>query len=160
MTRLPTTVAFKRRRAPTGFTLIELLIVVTLLAALSAVLAPLLTASPTRTLHAAAGEVATALRETRRQARASQARRRLLIDTGAGQFGIEGTRRWHALPGNMVVQLTTGRSLLTGQSSGGIDYFPDGSSTGGRIVLSLADHALQVDVEWLTGRVRVDEAGR
>jgi general secretion pathway protein H len=160
MTRVRSPAACGRHHARAGFTLVELLIVFTLLATLSAVLAPMLITSPTRVLRESAGEVATALREARRQARINQSRRRFLIDTEARQFGVEGARRWHDLPAEMGVHLTTGRSLLTGESRGGIDYFPDGSSTGGRVLLSLADQALQIDVEWLTGRVRVNEAVR
>ena len=156
---MPTAAARTRCRARAGFTLVELLIVVTLLVTLTAVLAPVLMPSPTRALRESAGEVATTLRETRRQARVRQARRRFVIDTESRQFGIEGSQRWQVLPEDMGVQLTTGRSLLTGQTRGGIDYFPDGSSTGGRVVLSLAEHALRVDVEWLTGRVRIKEGG-
>ena len=145
------------RQTAAGFTLVELLIVFTLLVALTAALAPLLIPSPTRALRASASEIATTLRETRRQAQAHQMRQRFLVDTESGKFGIEDTRTWRALPEDMNVQLTTGRSLLTGRTSGGIDFFPDGSSTGGRVALSIDDHSLRVDIEWLTGRIRVNE---
>ena len=140
-----------------GFTLIELMIVFTLLVTLSAVLAPLLIPSPTRTLHEAASKVATTLRETRRQAQADQRRKRFLIDTRTGQFGVEGSASWRALPEDVKAALTTGKSLLTGETRGGIDFFPDGSSTGGRVELTVAEQSLKVDIEWLTGRIRVQE---
>ena len=141
----------------TGFTLIELLIVFTLLVSLSAILAPLLLPSPGRTLQAAASEIATTLRETRRQAQAEQTRKRFVIDTRSGQFGIQGAEVPRALPDEMKAALTTGRSLITGESEGGIDFFPDGSSTGGRVYLEIDARSLKVDVEWLTGRIRVQE---
>jgi general secretion pathway protein H len=143
------------RRQPTGFTLVELLIVLTLLAVLTAVLAPVLLPSPGRALREAASEVATTLRETRRHARADQKRRRFLVDTQSGQFGIEDTPSWRSLPDDMSVELTTAESLLTGETRGGIDFFPDGSSTGGRVLLGMADQSVQVDIEWLTGRIRI-----
>lgn len=145
------------RKTAAGFTLVELLIVFTLLVTLTAVLAPVLIPSPSRALRESASEIATTLRETRRQAQARQSRMRFLVNTDSGQFGIQGSQPWRALPGDMNVQLTTGRSLLTGNNSGGIDFFPDGSSTGGRVSLSMADVSLRVDIEWLTGRVRVNE---
>ena len=141
----------------TGFTLIELLIVFTLLVSLSAILAPLLLPSPGRTLQAAASEIATTLRETRRQAQAGQTRKRFLIDTRSGQFGIQGAGALRALPDEMKAALTTGRSLVTGEAEGGIDFFPDGSSTGGRVYLEIDERSLKVVVEWLTGRFRVQE---
>lgn len=147
------------RRNAAGFTLVELLIVATLLLTLSAILAPVLTSSPTRVLRESAGEIATTLRETRRQAQARQTRRRFLVDTDARRFAIEGSNDWDPLPDGVMVELTTARSLLTGESRGGIDFFPDGSSTGGRVGLSMAGQALRVDIEWLTGRIRVSGDG-
>ncbi len=157
---LPCSLNSPCRAAAAGFTLVELLIVFTLLVVLSAVLAPMLTPSPARTLRAAAGEVATTLRETRRQAQAAQTRRRFVIDTQSKAFGVEGSGTWRKLPEDVGVRLTTGQSLLSGETRGGIDFFPDGSSTGGRVSLQLAESALLVDIEWLTGRIRLREAER
>jgi general secretion pathway protein H len=143
-----------RRR---GFTLVELLIVVTLLVTLSAVLAPILMPSPTRTLRATASEVATTLRETRRRAQAEQASRRFVVDTDARRFGIEGAGGWRTLPEDVGVELTTAASLAVGRELGGVDFFPDGSSSGGRVALEMAELSIRVDIEWLTGRIRVSE---
>lgn len=142
-------------RTAAGFTLVELLIVITLLVTLTAVLAPILLPSPSRTLRATASEITTTLRETRRLAQAAQARRRFMLDTHSGRFGVEGAAAWRRIPEDAHVKLTTGKSLLTGETQGGIDFFPDGSSTGGRVSLFVADQSLDVDIEWLTGRVRV-----
>ncbi len=143
-----------------GYTLVELLIVITLVMGLGAVLAPMMLPSPARLLQQAAGEIATALRETRREARAKQMRARFSIDTADGRYGTQGFAATRVLPQDVRATLTTAQSLLTGESAGGIDFFPDGSSSGGRIELSAADIGLQVDVEWLTGRIRIAEAAR
>jgi general secretion pathway protein H len=145
------------RRRPTGFTLVELIIALTILVTLTAVLAPVMFPSPGRSLRQAGSEIATTLRETRRHAQAEQARRRFLMDTQSGSYGIEKVQRQHVLPEGMSAQLTTAESLLTGETTGGIDFFPDGSSTGGRVLLGMDDQSLQVDIEWLTGRIRVSE---
>ena len=34
-------------------------------------------------------------------------------------------------------------------------FFPNGTSTGGRVVLAASDGRRAVDVDWLTGRVTV-----
>ena len=47
--------------------------------------------------------------------------------------------------------------LLSGNGRGGIDFFPDGTSTGGRITLALEGRNRRIDIEWLTGRIRVAE---
>lgn len=141
-----------------GFTLVELLVTLVLVTLLSAILIPILQPSPARTLRNAAGELSVTLRETRREAQNSQTRKRFVIDTEQPRYQTEQAPRWRTLPDGMTVELTTARSLLTGSGRGGIDFFPDGSSTGGRIVLGLQGQATQVDVEWLTGRIRLGEA--
>ena len=140
-----------------GFTLVEVLVVLTLLVTLSAILAPVLMPSPARVLRTAASDVATGLREARRLARADQQRRRFTIDTEQRRFGIEGRNRGRQLPEDVSIQLTTARALQVDGARGGVDFFPDGSSTGGRVALSAQGRRLHVDIEWLTGRIRVAE---
>ena len=140
-----------------AYTLVELLIVITLMVTIGAFLAPMMLPSPARVLQQAAGDVATALRETRREARAKQMRTRFSIDTADGRYGTLGMSTTRALPQDVQARLTTAESLLSGDTAGGIDFFPDGSSSGGRIVLHVSDIDLQVDVEWLTGRIRIAE---
>lgn len=141
-----------------GFSLVELLIVLTLVVTLTAMLAPMLLPSPGRTLREAASDIATTLRETRRDAQARQARARFVMDTEAGLYGLQPAGRMRDLPEGVTAQLTTAESLLMGDTGGAIEFFPDGSSTGGRVVLGLADQAVQIDIEWLTGRIRVGGA--
>lgn len=138
-----------------GFSLIEVLIVMTLVVTMTALLAPILLPSPGRVLRASASDVAVTLRETRRHARAESRRKRFLVDTAEQRFGIADSNRWKSLPEGMTVQLTTAQSLVTDEDRGGIDFFPDGTSTGGRLVLGMAQQSVQIDVEWLTGRIRV-----
>lgn len=84
-------------------------------------------------------------------------------------FGLDVERR-QFLPGEGAtpVQLnrdidvrfvTARREQLTG-SIGQIRFFPDGSSTGGRVVLNLGDLTSWIEVDWLTGFVKVDDDGR
>jgi general secretion pathway protein H len=145
------------RREAAGFTLIELLVVITLLAILSAILVPILIPSPARTLQTAASEVATTLRETRRLAQSRQAHQRFMIDTETERYGIEGAAAWRQLPDGTQAALTTAQALVVNRKLGGIDFFPDGSSTGGRVTLSMSGRSVRVDIEWLTGRIRVSE---
>ena len=102
----------RRLKDSKGFTLIELLVVITLLAILSAILTPILIPSPARTLRAAASEVATTLRETRRLAQSRQAHRRFMVDTETERYGIEGVKAWRQLPdGTQAVSSITGSGV-------------------------------------------------
>lgn len=143
------------RTGARGFTLAETLIVLLLLITLSAVLAPLLTASPARQVKAAASEVATALRETRRAAQASQQRRSFLLDTSSGMYRAGTDERGRLPIDGLSLSLTTAESLVDSDDKGRIAFFPDGSSSGGRITISRDDWTARVDVEWLLGRIRV-----
>jgi general secretion pathway protein H len=37
----------------------------------------------------------------------------------------------------------------------GIRFDPDGSSTGGRVILAAGAQKMEIGIDWLTGRVRV-----
>ena len=50
----------------------------------------------------------------------------------------------------------TARSALLSERVGQIRYFPDGSSTGGRIRLAREGWQADVRSDWLTGLVSVD----
>lgn len=143
-----------------GFTLVELLIALALVAVLSAMMAPMLLPSAGRTLQASGQELAQYLRETRRQARAKRQTHIFTVDTANQRYQREGSERWQDLPDGMTVELTTARSLLDTSSRGRIVFNPDGSSTGGRVELSLNGLAKHIDVEWLTGKIRVAEVER
>ena len=47
---------------------------------------------------------------------------------------------------------------MESEARGAIRFFPDGSSTGGRITLSTDRLAYLVDVDWLTGKIHLLEA--
>ena len=52
-------------------------------------------------------------------------------------------------------ELTVAASERTGERAGAIRFFPNGSSTGGRVSVVSARQAYHVDVEWFTGRTRI-----
>ena len=45
---------------------------------------------------------------------------------------------------------------MTGENAGGIRFFPDGSSTGGSVLLSVDERKWYVTVGWLTGEISQD----
>jgi general secretion pathway protein H len=140
---------------PLGFTFIEILIVFFIVAVLSALLAPVLIQSPHRTLQDATREVTTALRETRRIAVIEGSRSSFVMDTETGHLGSDSADRHRRLPDGMTGQMTTAQTLLQSDSTGRIDFFPNGSSTGGQILLGFGDRSVQIDVEWLIGKILV-----
>lgn len=142
----------RRRHLAGGFTLLEILLVMALMAgAMVMVSAALNRASDGTRLRNTAAQMANGLRD---------ARVRALLEQRVQTFTVNPqSRRWQApgrdvqqLPAPLSLSATTAAELHTpdGQT---IVFFPDGASSGGRIVLSQAGQSWRLDVNWLTGRV-------
>lgn len=141
-----------------GFTLLELLVALAILTGALVVTLPSLTAGSGVELRAAARTVATALRRTRDRAITRNASEVLTLDLERREMTFAGSPRPRELPSGIEIRLFAARSELIGESHGAIRFFPDGSSTGGRVTLSNDALRYLVDVDWLTGRVRIFEA--
>jgi general secretion pathway protein H len=59
------------------------------------------------------------------------------------------------LPDDLDLKLEAAESQMQSPQVGAVRFYPDGSSTGGRIVVARGDHGYQVGVQWLTGRIRL-----
>ncbi len=146
-------------KAPTtGFTLIELLAVLFVLALVAAFVVPSLGGGEAVELKGAARTLAAGLRHTRNQALNDNRSATLALDVAKREFQLSGEKRTRKLPGRIDIVLFTARSEQQSEERGAIRFFPDGSSTGGRITLSTERLRYLVNVDWLTGRVSVIES--
>jgi general secretion pathway protein H len=140
-----------------GFTLIELLLVLAIAGLLMAVTPPLLSSAfPGLQLKGTAREVAAGLRSARDRAIASRSQVVVTLDLQARQMRVPGRPRPVALPKDLDVKLTTAQSELADEAHGGIRFYPDGTCTGGRVTLRYRKAGYDVDLDWLTGRIRVE----
>lgn len=138
-----------------GFTLIEIVVVLAVVGfALAVVVGYKPPWSKGLDLEATAAELASQLRLARSQAIAGNRPVALDLDLVGKHYRVD-DGALHALPVGTEVELLTIGGERQGNAIGGIRFQPDGSSSGGRIVL--ADHArrVAVGVDWLTGRVAV-----
>ncbi len=139
-----------------GFTLLELLVVLSIAAVMIAVVPPLISSAlPGARLKATAREMAAGLRVARTRALTRRAETSLLFDLDRRRYGLAGQPLRHRIPEGIEVKLLTAESELQGGRRGGIRFFPEGGSTGGRVTLTSGRRALGVDVDWLTGRIRI-----
>lgn len=140
---------------PNGFTLIELMAVIVLLGVALAVGGMALGGSLRRNaLPAAAHDLAAALQWTRAQAMAQRHSEALELDLAHPGYQAPGLPR-ASLPTGTALQVTTALHEQVTASEAGIQFFPNGTSTGGQIVLARGHQRWAVEIAWLTGQVRV-----
>lgn len=141
-----------------GFTLVELLVVLAIAGLLLAVTPPLITAAlPGVELKAAARRTAGALRLTRETAIAEGRPAAFVLDIEQHRYRIEGAGRARdgALPAGIDLKLVAAEDEMRGETVGAVRFFPDGTSTGGRVILSRGERGYQVGVNWLSGRILI-----
>jgi len=108
-------------------------------------------------LKAAARSVASGLRTAQSTALSTRRDALLTIDMESREYITTGERESHKLPGNIDLKLYTAQTEVTSEHSGSIRFYPDGSSTGGRVTVESGERKYLVDVDWLTGRVAINE---
>ena len=142
--------------AARGFTLLELMVVL-LIIGLLLVLVPghLWRSQPGLEVEVAARALADGLRQTRSDAIATNRERVFTIDVAGHGFRPGEDHPLEPLNGAIELGLDTARSELVDAARGQIRFFPDGSSTGGRIRLAMRAQRAQVTVDWLTGQVAI-----
>jgi general secretion pathway protein H len=145
-------------RSSAGFSLLEMILVVALIATASLLAAVVVTGGlEGMHLRSSSKEIAAQLRYTRAQAIATGQPQRFVIDPQA--------RRWQApndkhgtIPPSLAVDFTGAREAQPRAGEGGILFFPDGASTGGRVQLRAKQAVSRIDVAWLTGEVTLSRA--
>lgn len=134
-----------------GYTLVELLVVLAIIGMMTAAALPLLSAArPGLETRAAAAALAGDLRAARQEAIDRGAPERVVFDPVAVNYLIA--------PAGVKRALGKGLCLaFRGALRNEIDFYADGSASGGTVVLSGAGSAHSVTVGWPGGRIAVDD---
>jgi general secretion pathway protein H len=136
--------------ATCGFSLIEMLAVLAIIALATALAMPLaMGPSDALRLDAAGRDLVAALRLTRAAAIARNADSELTIDVDRRTFESPAVPT-RPLPPDLRVKLKIAEPERA-HSQGSFRFFPDGSSTGGDVVLALHGKELKICVDWLSG---------
>jgi general secretion pathway protein H len=142
-------------RTGAGFSLLELLVVLAVLALVAVIAIPGTGGALTgAALESGARRLAAGLREARSLAVAQNRVVRFTLSGAEKRYFVGAGARGAPLPAKLGIILTTAAPDAGGGESGAIRFFPDGSSTGGRIELTGPAERRSVTVDWLTGRIR------
>lgn len=151
-------VSSRHFRLQSGFTLLEILVVLVIATFMFTLIPPLFSgALPGVKLKGAARDLAVVLRDTRSQAIISNTEQTLHLDMETQVYRI-GSGKPALLPDgiNITIQPHAAETGLdTTQQS--LSFFPDGSSSGGQIILQGENRSYRLDVDWLTGNIRIEE---
>jgi general secretion pathway protein H len=143
------------RGSAKGFSLLEILLVLVVLAIASALILPALIQPVGTQLRTAAGSFAAGLRQARNDAVSTHRDVLFTVHLDAREFAIGDGARRRRVPAQVALSVFTARSEVIDEHSAAIRFFADGSSTGGRVTLSAGERRYHVDVDWMTGQVRV-----
>lgn len=145
------------RRSHAGFTLIEILVVLMLAVLVLTVASVSFSRGLSGAKLRAAGQnLVAALRYTRSQAIITQTEQVLVLDVQERSY-VAPKRARVQLPQDMEMRMLTAAEEQQDERTGRIRFYPDGSSTGGRIALRAGERAWSVEVAWLTGEVHLRE---
>ena len=143
------------QRTVRGVSLLEMLLVIALLAVISVVAAGAMSGGfAGMQLRSEAKRITAQLRYTRTQAIATGRPQRFTIDPQARTWSAPNGRHGE-IPRKLGITFTGAREVQPRRGEGAIVFFQDGASTGGRVQLSVKQAAMNIDVTWLTGEVRL-----
>lgn len=143
-----------------GFTLLELLVVLVIMTLMVSLVPPLLSGvGLTTEVRGATRQLAAGLRAARSEAVTRQRPAALTVDLEQRRFTVDGRSGSVALPNedDVAIRLYTAQSELVDAKRGSIRFFPDGTSTGGYVALNEGKVEYRVKVDWLTGRIRIED---
>jgi len=139
-----------------GFTLLEILLALTIAVLITAVAIPNFTPLLARAqLYSAARDIGSGLRYARGQAMARGKESEFELDVHKHFYRVTGRNKAYSLSEQVRLSLFTADAEVAGEGVGKIRFYPDGSSTGGRVTLDGGGQKRLVDISWLTGEVRI-----
>ncbi len=141
-----------------GFTLLELIVVLfVIVLGFSVVSLNLSSGNDATKVKIAARDLVSALRFARGEALISHQEMSVLIDLETNTYKVSRRDKIYHIPNSIGITVVTAKSQTKGQTLAGVRFFSDGSSTGGRVILKQGALSWQIDVNWLTGQIELND---
>lgn len=141
-----------RQHHTKGFTLLELLVVVMIVAFMTTIVGVNLRGNRGANLESVGRTLIADLRYVRSKAMVGSADTAITIDVSGRNYFSQDSTISRSLPQGMSVVITVDENDITG-TKGRIVFYPDGSSSGGKIKLIKDGRELEVVTTWLNGYV-------
>jgi len=141
-----------------GFSLVEVLIVLVIIVIVMSVVAPRFSnrTSSVRFISISR-EIASGLRFARMKAVTDQKPAEFIVNIEQRYYQVRGIDKTYPIPADIEISVYTAASQVVGEEQGSVLFFPDGSSSGGRIELINNGRKRSIDINWLTGLVETSE---
>ena len=141
-----------QRRTINGFTLLEMLVVITIVALMTTLTGVNLHGKERTDLESIARTLMTDLRYVRSKAMVDNVDTEITIDVVAKTYFSRHAKIERSLPQTIAVDVTADLRDVSG-SRGKIVFYPDCSSSGGKIRLTRNARQMEVTTTWLNGYV-------
>ncbi|MGH8550603.1 MAG: GspH/FimT family pseudopilin [Methylococcales bacterium] len=146
----------RKGNAGRGFTLLEMLLVLTIAVVAMVLVVPNFSKGlDSVRLQSASREIASSLRYLRGHAVSKNKETEFNVDVKTNVYHITGRNNAYSIPHTIRMRLVTADTEVSGEDQGTIRFYPDGSSSGGRVTLEAGNRKRLVDVNWLTGHIEI-----
>src|ERR1700742_3518739 len=140
-------------RPSQGFTLFEMMVVLVILAMAMTLVPSIMAGLDGSRLRAASDNLVARLRETRSEALRRYGVAELVLDTRRRSYATPAARGNQPLPSVVDAVELRPQALLRPDGTAHIRFAPDGTATEAQIFLRHGGSAVDIGVDWLTGRV-------
>ncbi len=141
-----------------GFTLIELTVVLLIMVlGFSAIGTNISSGNQSSQLKALSRDLASALRYARGQALISHNEVSVAINLAENTYKVSNRDKIYHFSDEIEVTLVIAQDEFKNDEIGQLRFYPDGSSSGGRITMEWGNLVNIIDVNWLSGKVEISD---